>query len=402
MADDLIFGVYQLNEYVRRLLAGDSVLQRVQLRGELSGFKRHVSGHLYFSLKDEQARVNCVMFKQHASGLTFEPKDGMRVILAGSVSLFVRDGAYQVYGESMRKEGIGDLYLRFEQLKAKLAAEGLFDPAIKKPIPMLPRRIGVITSRTGAVLRDIVRVARRRNPHIGIQLVSAAVQGEGAPREIAAAIDLLNAVGSVDVILCGRGGGSLEDLWAFNEEIVARAIARSQIPIVSCVGHETDFTIADFAADLRAPTPSAAAELTVPVFNELSDGIDDLALRMPRAIFGMVALRRARLERLLASPALAMPRRMIVERNEAALGAVVDGLTRGMEHQLEKRGHAFAVCERALSGLNPSSVIDRGYAVIRVDDHAIPDAAALSDCQAVTIQMRDGTVGASIKKRGNI
>ena len=264
MDADWTLSVSQLNEYVRRLLAGDPMLRSLRVQGEISGFKRYTSGHLYFTLKDETASVSCVMFRTAAESLDFRPQDGQRVTISGSASLYPQRGQYQLYVERMQREGVGELYMRFEALKRKLAAEGLFDQAIKKEIPAYPRVIGVATSPTGAVLRDIVRVARRRDPNISILLAPTSVQGAGAAAEIVQAIELLNRQGEADVILCGRGGGSIEDLWPFNEEIVARAIRASKIPVISCVGHETDFTIADFAADLRAPTPSAAAELAVP------------------------------------------------------------------------------------------------------------------------------------------
>lgn len=268
--------VSQLNEYVRRQLAGDPMLRSVRVEGEISGFKHHVSGHKYFTLKDDKARVQCVMFRQNALSLDFSPKEGMKVVATGSASLFVRDGAYQLYVESMREAGAGDLYREFERRKKKLADEGLFDPALKRPLPAFPRAIGVVTAPGGAAFWDIVRVCQARNPHVGIVLSPCAVQGDGAAEDIARAIARLNARSGVDVLLVGRGGGSIEDLWAFNEEVVARAIRASAIPVISCVGHEIDFTIADFAADARAATPSNAAELAVPVYAELVRAVDAL------------------------------------------------------------------------------------------------------------------------------
>ena len=265
----MLVSVTQLNEYVRRTLASDPMLRGLSLRGEISNFKRHTSGHLYFSLKDENARIACVMFRQHAFGLRMQPRDGMRVVLDGAVSLYAQGGQYQFYAESMRPDGVGDLYLRFEQLKAELEREGLFDPSLKKPLPLLPRTVGVVTSPTGAAVRDIVSVSSRRNPGVHLLLCPASVQGDSAAGEIVRAIKTLDRLPEVDVIIVGRGGGSIEELWAFNEEAVARAIFACRTPVVSAVGHETDFTIADFVADLRAPTPSAAAERAVPVRDDL-------------------------------------------------------------------------------------------------------------------------------------
>jgi exodeoxyribonuclease VII large subunit len=255
MQNDRTLTVGELNEYARRLLAADPLLRAVRVRGEVSGFKRHYSGHLYFSIKDETARVQCVMFRQHALGLDFEPADGQMVVIDGAASLYAATGGFQVYCQAMRREGAGALYQRFEALKKRLMEEGLFDAALKKPLPLLPRRVGLVTSPTGAAVRDMIRILRRRNPAATSSSPPCQVQGEGAARDIARALDLLNERGGVEVILCGRGGGSMEDLWAFNEETVARAIARSRVPVVSCVGHETDFTIADFVADARAPRP---------------------------------------------------------------------------------------------------------------------------------------------------
>ena len=286
MNEDWVLSVEQLGEYVRRHLAGDPLLRAVRVRGELSGFKRHTSGHLYFAIKDEKARVQCVMFRQNALSLDFEPRDGQMVVVSGSASLYVASGAFQLYCQGMRREGAGELFLRFEALKEKLSREGLFDPARKRPLPLLPRRVGIVTSPTGAALRDMVRVARRRDPGVDILLCPAQVQGAAAAGEIVAALEALNRHGGCDVILVGRGGGSMEDLWPFNEEKVARAIAASRIPVVSCVGHETDFTIADFVADVRAATPSMAAELVVPVRSELLRGLDQLQARLNRAQLG--------------------------------------------------------------------------------------------------------------------
>ena len=399
MAGEFVLSVGQLNEYVRRQLAADPMLRAIKLRGEISGYKRHFSGHHYFALKDEQARVNCVLFKQYAGSLDFAPKDGMSVVVTGSVSLFVRDGAYQVYCESIRREGAGELYLRFEALKQKLMDEGLFDPARKKPLPLRPSAIGVVTSRTGAVLRDIVRVARRRDRYVDILLSPASVQGEGAAEEIAAALDLINAAGGVDVILVGRGGGSMEDLWAFNEEVVARAIARSKIPVVSCVGHETDFTIADFVADLRAPTPSAAAEMAVPAREELMMAVDALVDRMDRALSGRMALLNARLNRLKNSPALLMPEKMLFGEKRGALRALLGRMDASAVRAAETRANRLALLARALSALNPGAVIGRGYAVVRRGGAVMADAAALAVGDALEIAMRDGTVSANVEKR---
>ena len=291
----LTLTVSQLNEYVRRSLASDPMLHGLCLTGELSNFKRHTSGHWYFTLKDEEAAINCAMFRQAAMGVRFRPENGQRVRLFGSVGLYARTGSYQFYADAMEPDGLGELYLRFEALKQKLAAEGLFDPSLKKPLPLLPRGVGIVTSRTGAVVHDIARVSWLRYPGMPLYLCPVKVQGEGAAAEIAAAIRLLDAFADVDVMIVGRGGGSMEDLWAFNEEVVARAIARCHTPVVSAVGHETDVTIADFVADVRAPTPSAAAELAVPEQAALLETEQALLRRMNAAFSHQLAQKGLRL-----------------------------------------------------------------------------------------------------------
>ncbi|NLU37247.1 MAG: exodeoxyribonuclease VII large subunit, partial [Clostridiales bacterium] len=279
-----VLTVQQLNDYVRTLLSRDPLLQKLHVRGEISNFKVHTSGHMYFSLKDRQDRIQCVMFKQNAQNLKFLPKDGMEVIVTGRVSIYTRDGLYQLYVDDMEQSGLGALHLAFEELKKKLREEGLFDDTHKKPLPLLPQKIAVITSHAGAAVRDIIRVIHNRNSHVDILIVPVAVQGEGAARQIARAIDYVNTRADIDLIITGRGGGSIEELWAFNEEIVARAIYNSSIPAITAIGHETDFTIADFVADVRAATPSNAAELAVPEASYMQSFIDSLKNYLLNAI----------------------------------------------------------------------------------------------------------------------
>ena len=274
MREGYVLSVTQLNEYVSTLIRNDMLLGSVSIRGEISGFKRHSSGHIYFSMKDESSVVRCVMFRQNAMSLDRSIGDGMQVTASGYASLYTRDGQFQFYVKSIEREGEGELYRRFAMLKTRLEAQGLFAKEHKKPIPMLPKCLGVVTSATGAAIQDIINITRRRYPAMDILLSPASVQGAGAAKEIADAIRLLDGSGKADVIIVGRGGGSIEELWAFNEEIVAKAIYACKTPIVSAVGHETDFTIADFAADLRAPTPSAAAELCVPEYEALNDELE--------------------------------------------------------------------------------------------------------------------------------
>ena len=398
MDADWTLSVSQLNEYVRRLLAGDPMLRSLRVQGEISGFKRYTSGHLYFTLKDEEACVSCVMFRSSAETLDFRPQDGQHVTIRGSASLYPQRGQFQLYVETMQREGVGELYMRFEALKRRLTAEGLFDQAIKKEIPAYPRVIGVATSRTGAVLRDIVRVARRRDPNISILLAPTSVQGAGAADEIVHALEQLNRQGEADVILCGRGGGSIEDLWPFNEEIVARAIRASKIPVISCVGHETDFTIADFAADLRAPTPSAAAELAVPEAAALRAAIDGLLEGGAAAIEHRLTLERARLARLNASAALSMPSRLLIERRETALERLTGRMTRAAQAMPQTKRARLDGLMRALNAVNPNAVLERGYAVVRQNGQAVTDASALDVGDLIDVTLKGGTLGARVTR----
>ena len=388
--------VSELNEYARRLLAGDPLLRNLEVTGEISGYKHHYSGHRYFSLKDETARVQCVMFRQNAMGLDFEPADGMRVTVRASASIFARDGAFQLYINSMRQSGQGDLFARFEKLKQKLQAEGLFDPARKRDVPAMPRVIGVATSETGAALRDVIHVARRRNPNVGIIVAPCAVQGEGAAAEIVRAIERLNANGESDVLLVGRGGGSIEDLWAFNEEIVARAIAASRIPVISCVGHEIDFTISDFVADLRAPTPSAAAELAVPVASQLRESLDGMLGRLAGALRKGQEIRYVRLEHLCASDALSEPRQVILEARGTALDQLAERSHAAVTDLLRRSANRMEKLDASLRALNPSAVLDRGYALVRGRDGLIERASGAMAGERINILFSDGTIDADV------
>lgn len=382
--------VSELNEYVRVKLAGDALLRAVDVTGEVSGYKQHVSGHRYFSLKDAGARVSCVMFRQQAYALDFRPEDGMRVTVRASASLFVRDGSYQLYVESMKREGAGDLFLRFEALKRKLLAEGLFDPARKREIPLNPKVIGIATSKTGAAIRDMIRVAKRRNPGVGIVVAPCAVQGEAAADEIVAAIEKLNAHGEAQALLVGRGGGSMEDLWPFNEEKVARAIAASRIPVISCVGHETDFTIADFVADVRAATPSMAAELAVPVHAELSAAARALTARLIRALKAGQALRKSRLRGLIQARALTSTSEALIAPRAQRLGDLSGRLKGAAAGTARLQEAKLAELLRTLRAVGPERVLARGYAAIRKGNQYMTRADQLMPGDQIDIVMTDG------------
>ncbi len=395
--DAWVLSVGQLNEYVRRTLAADPILKRVKLRGEISNFKRHTSGHLYFSLKDDEARIACVMFRSSVATLRMQPADGMRVVLTGQVSVYVRDGQYQFYADGMREDGVGDLFLRFEALKRRLEDEGLFDASRKRPLPLLPRIVGVVTSPTGAVIRDIVQVATRRNPGVQILLCPARVQGEGAAQEIVRSLTALTRIPQVDVIIVGRGGGSMEELWAFNEEIVARAIVACPVPVVSAVGHETDFTIADFVADLRAPTPSAAAELTVPHIRELNSALNaqhrQLQSAMDRCLLGAkTRLRHAELRLLARHP------KRVCQAEAQRLLHLRQRLLWLATSQLQTRSAQVAQLHERLRTLSPTSVLARGYAYVTMQGRPILSATGLTKDQPFCLRMGDGTVDARVSQ----
>ena len=392
--------VSELNEYTRRLLAGDPLLRNVQVTGEISGYKHHYSGHRYFTLKDDSAKVQCVMFRQQAMNLDFQPADGMRVTVRAAASVFPRDGSYQLYINAMQKTGAGDLYARFEKLKQKLSAEGLFDPALKRPIPVMPAKIGVATSETGAAIRDIIQVARRRNPNIEIIIAPCAVQGSLAPQEIVRAIERLNRNGESDVILVGRGGGSIEDLWAFNEECVARAIAASRIPVISCVGHEIDFTIADFVADLRAPTPSAAAELAVPVLEDMRSELDGMLRRIAASLDHGIQMRRIRLDNINRSSVFTDTVRTIISDRREKVDQAGIKLISCLESAVDKCRIRLNASEIALRNLNPSAVLDRGYALIEKGDGFATGIKDVERGMFVKVRLADGSFTAEVMNTG--
>ncbi len=397
MEQEWVLTVSDLNEYVRRSLAADPMLQSLRLRGEISNFKRHTSGHWYFTLKDEQSRINCVMFRQHNMGVSLHPADGMAVIVSGSVSLYVQGGAYQLYVQAMRPDGMGSLYARFEALKARLAREGLFDAGKKRPLPLVPRGIAIVTSSTGAVLHDIRTVSARRNPAIPLTLVPVRVQGEGAAEEIAAAIRRAGRLPGVDVIITGRGGGSLEDLWAFNEECVVRAIAESPLPVISAVGHETDVTLSDFAADARAATPSMAAELAVQDRTELRARLEALRGRLEQQLLQQVLLREQMLSRLQARLAACHPvQRLATQAHRLAVARA--GIHTAMLRRLDEACADVARQKAKLEALGPLAVLGRGYALVMHGRTPVTSARIAEQAQTLTLRFQDGAVGVRVEK----
>jgi exodeoxyribonuclease VII large subunit len=387
-----VLSVSELNAYVQRTLAADPMLQGLNLRGEISNLKRHSSGHLYFSLKDETARIQCVMFRSQAQMCAVRPEDGLRIVAEGRAALYSRDGTYQFYVEAMRMDGVGALFLRYEQTRKRLLAEGLFDAARKKPLPLLPRGVGIVTSPTGAVIRDIQTVTERRHPGVRLYLAPVRVQGAGAAEEIVRGIRMLGQLPFIDVIITGRGGGSLEDLWAFNEELVVRAVAGCVKPIVSAVGHETDTTLADFAADVRAPTPSAAAELVIPMRSALLDQIEQYRARMIRASERRLRHSRERLTSLAARLGAAEPSRALNERRRR-VAELRERLRGCADRILPQRRLGIMGLTARLAALNPENVLERGYAMVSDDQGRwLNNAAQVESDMILNIRMWGGRV----------
>ncbi len=397
-ADAGAMSVSQLNEYIRRLFEQDTVLENVCVCGEISNFVAHRSGHFYFSLKDGESLVRAVMFRTYAQKMTFLPENGMKVILRGSVSVFVRDGQYQLYATSIMPDGIGALHLAFEERKRKLAAEGLFDSGRKKPLPKIPSCVGIITSPTGAAVRDIIHVLSRRFPFAKVLLYPAIVQGDEAPPQLIAGIRHFNETNGADVIIIGRGGGSMEDLFAFNDEALARVIADSRIPVISAVGHETDFTICDFVADLRAPTPSAAAELAVPEIGELLHRFDALTDRMRRLLRSVAESKRHKLQGLSDRPIFRKPEALLGEWQMRLL-TDADHLTTACRHHLQGQQASFREMTARLHALSPLAVLSRGYcAAFDENGKAISSVCETHEGALLRLQFSDGVAEGKIER----
>ena len=361
-----VLTVSQLNHYIKTQMDRDLLLGNVMLVGELSNYKTYPSGHHYFSLKDAEATLRCVLFRREASGLRFRPQNGMRVVVGGRVTVFPRDGQYQLYCNRMMPDGMGDLHLAFEQIKERLAKEGLFDACHKKPLPTYPKRIALITSPAGAAVQDMLRILSERYPQAEVVVVPVRVQGTEAAGEIATALDLVNALDEAEVIITGRGGGSMEDLWAFNEEIVARAIFRSHIPVISAVGHEPDVTIADYVADVRAATPSNAAELAVPDGQELLRHLRHLQQRMEGGLLHRITKGRQILERAQRSPWLRSPL-PVVQEGRHLLDYQEQRLRSGLEKTMAEQKERFATMAATLDALSPLKGLGRGYGMLCIE-----------------------------------
>ena len=387
--------VTDLNKYIKNKIDGDEMLNNVLVKGEISNFKNHYTGHMYFTLKDESSLIKCVMFKSYTTHLSFMPKDGMKVMVLGSVAVFERDGVYQIYAKAMKEDGLGSLYTAYEELKKKLEQEGLFEEAHKKKIPFMPKTIGVLTSNTGAVIRDIINVSTRRNPGVHIRLYPVPVQGPGAAEKIAEGIKFMNENKLADVLIIGRGGGSLEDLWPFNEEIVARAIYDSKIPIISAVGHETDFTIADFVADLRAPTPSAAAELAVPDIFEVKQKIINYQDRSKLALKKKIEIMKLRYEKCMMNKVFKDPLQNIHEKY-ISLDMINKSLQNSINNKVQINKTKMVELITKLDSLSPLKTLTRGYSILEKDNKIVKSVKSLNINDEISIRLIDGNAKAKV------
>ena len=394
-----VISVSQINEYIRAMMDGDRLLNNLAIKGEISNYKLYPSGHHYFTLKDEGGALRCVLFKGNAARMKFRLENGMKVIAMGKISVFPRDGAYQLYCTGLTLDGVGDLYAAFEQMKAKLQAQGLFDPAHKKPIPKYPGTIGIITSSAGAAVHDMLRILRKRYPLTKVLLLPVRVQGVEAPGEIAAAIGYANHFRLADVLIVGRGGGSIEDLWAFNEEVVARAIFASQIPVISAVGHEPDVTISDFVADLRAATPSNAAELAVPDQDALRQTLDKMNDAMAAAMTRRIQNARRHLKVLSESAALQSPEGYLQQRQKA-VELLQNRLISAQNMQLSRKKQRYIALTAALDAMSPLKVLTRGYAMVQNQDGQLVRTIEQVDlAQTVHVSLADGQFTAIVTDR---
>lgn len=394
-----ILSITQLNEYIRGRMDADPVLTQVAVRGEISNYKLYPSGHHYFTLKDEGSALKCVLFKGNALRLRFRPENGMKIIAMGRVSVFPRDGAYQLYCTALELDGVGDLYAAFEQLKKKLAAQGLFDPAHKKPLPKFPGTIGIVTSSAGAAVHDMLRILRKRYPLSRVRLLPVRVQGAEAPGEIAAAIAYANRYHLADLLIVGRGGGSIEDLWAFNDERVAYAIYESQIPVISAVGHEPDVTISDFVADLRAATPSNAAELAVPDQDALRQNLDAMSSAMATVLGRQLKSARQHLDVLAQSPALRSPTGYL-EQREKSLELLKNRLVSAQNASITRKNQRYIAAVSKLDAMSPLKVLTRGYSMAQTErGEVLRSVRQVELGERIHIALGDGKLSATVMEK---
>ena len=394
-----VLTITQLNEYIRGKMDADGLLNAVAVKGEISNYKLYPSGHHYFTLKDESSALKCVMFKGNALRLRFRPENGMKIIAMGKVSVFPRDGAYQLYCTAMAMDGIGDLYAAFEQLKKRLAAQGLFDPAHKKPIPQFPSTIGIITSSAGAAVHDMLRILNKRYPLAKVRLLPVRVQGVEAPGEIAAAIRYANYHHLADLLIVGRGGGSIEDLWAFNEEVVAHAIYESKIPVISAVGHEPDVTISDYVADLRAATPSNAAELAVPDRDALVQALDSMENAMASSLIRQIKSHKQHLDVLSKSPALQSPTGYL-EQKQRQLEGLKNRLIAAENQNIARNTQRYVALTAKLDAMSPLKVLTRGYSMAQNDRGEVIRSVSQAELgERIGISFSDGKLFATVMEK---
>lgn len=396
--EEKILSVSQVNAYVKSMMDNDALLCNVCVRGEISNYKLYPSGHHYFSIKDADGALRCVMFRSSAVRLRFRPENGMKVLVTGRISVFPRDGAYQLYCTSLTPDGVGDLYVAFEQLKAKLAAEGLFDPAHKKPLPKFPHRIAIITSGAGAAVMDMLRILGKRYPLSKVMILPVRVQGVEAPAEIASAIRYANRHQIADIIITGRGGGSIEDLWAFNDERVARAVYASEIPVISAVGHEPDVTICDFVADVRAATPSNGAELAAPDQTQLRNQLQNAQSRLLEAMTKQLKLSRQTLDALAAKRVLQSPENYLQDKR-MQLDYLHQQLIAASQRQVAEKKQRFIRLTASLEAMSPLKVLSRGYSVVRAEDGTlVTDASRMRTGDRIRVQMQKGSLTACVEQ----
>lgn len=409
--------VTQLTKYIKYIIDNDIHLSNIYLKGEISNFKRHTRGHLYFTIKDEYTRINAIMFASSANKLKFEPADGMKVLITGKVSVYEATGAYQIYVSDMIEDGVGNLYVAYEQLKKKLEAEGLFDPKYKKKIPKIPKNIGIITAPTGAAIKDILSTIKRRWPIAKTILFPSLVQGAEASSDIIRNIELTKGY-DLDVLIIGRGGGSIEDMWCFNDEGVARAIHNLDVPVISAVGHEIDFTISDFVSDLRAPTPTGAAEMAVPNMSDVLSLLSQLEKRAIVGINNVITLKTKRVDSIMDSPIIRNPisiyeikeqkfdniferlllsQKKIIEKNTYDLNLLENNLKKGISSLFDKNKHDFEKILSKLEVLNPMLTLKRGYSIVKKDNKVIDKVKTLKSGDNITIELQDGKLSAVIK-----
>ena len=391
-----VYTVKQVNSYIKNMFTQDFMLNRIYVKGEVSNCKYHTSGHIYFSLKDESGTIACVMFAGQRGGLSFHMREGQQIIVLGSVNVYERTGSYQLYAQEIRLDGEGTLYEKYQMLKQELEEMGMFAPEYKKAIPRYAKRIGVVTAPTGAAVRDIMNISARRNPYVQLLLYPAQVQGEGAKESIVRGIRMLETK-NVDVIIVGRGGGSIEDLWAFNDECVARAIFDCQVPVISAVGHETDVTIADYVADLRAPTPSAAAELAVWDYRQLQGYLDECRLRMNRSMTGTIRINRLRLKELDVRLSYLHPRHKLQDQQQRLI-ELEEELRTLMRDRIKEARHRLAIQIEKLNGLSPVRKLNQGFAYVEeADGGVVKSIRQVEKGDELTVYVTDGLIRTSVK-----